>query len=347
MRATRASTSSRPCTPPARWTATIWSGSRLTSPRAASDARQTLRESEEALARIALAGMPAVPPPAVPASLQERVAADGRARGASSRAALGAVGRRHRGGRRRRRDDHRRRGRLPLRGGLGHMARETAGRAPAAADRRALLAQEMAVYQRAVELLRDPATRVVELRGAGPSPAATARMIWHDKAGGHLFVAKLPAAPPGKTYEPWTLGGPAPDGRRERSRSTPPAAPPIAGAGRRRDSEVRGHARARARRDRADRAHRARLALSSRIPSQRFADVDARVAGSRPRRRGEPGRVAGSRRRGVASPGASSARDGRGVASPRSAVTPMARLNDAGGVRAGPPSPKGGWVVGQ
>jgi hypothetical protein len=74
----------------------------------------------------------------------------------------------------------------------------------------AALREQVAVYRNAVELLRDPATRVVELRGAGPSPEASGRLIWHDTAGGQLFVANLPPAPAGKAYELWTLGGAAP-----------------------------------------------------------------------------------------------------------------------------------------
>ena len=35
-------------------------------------------------------------------------------------------------------------------------------------------------------------------------------MIWHPVAGGHLFVANLPAPPPGKAYELWTIGDAAP-----------------------------------------------------------------------------------------------------------------------------------------
>ena len=58
------------------------------------------------------------------------------------------------------------------------------------------------------ELLRDPATQVVALRG--PSPGATGRVIWHPKAGGHVFVANLPPSPPGKAYELWTIGDAAP-----------------------------------------------------------------------------------------------------------------------------------------
>jgi anti-sigma-K factor RskA len=35
-------------------------------------------------------------------------------------------------------------------------------------------------------------------------------VIWNEQSGGQLFVANLPPAPAGKTYELWTLGGPAP-----------------------------------------------------------------------------------------------------------------------------------------
>lgn len=60
------------------------------------------------------------------------------------------------------------------------------------------------------ELLRDPATQIVALRGVGPSPQATGRVLWHAVNGGHLFVANLPAPPPGKAYELWTIGDAAP-----------------------------------------------------------------------------------------------------------------------------------------
>jgi hypothetical protein len=90
------------------------------------------------------------------------------------------------------------------------MAREIAAARVRLQREEAALREQSAVYRGAVELLRDPATRVVELRGAGPSPEAAGRMIWNDASGGQLFVANLPAAPTGKAYELWTLGGPAP-----------------------------------------------------------------------------------------------------------------------------------------
>ena len=62
---------------------------------------------------------------------------------------------------------------------------------------------------RALELLRDPATRVVELCGTSGAEVM-ARVIWNDKAGGQLIVANLPPAPAGKAYELWALGGAQP-----------------------------------------------------------------------------------------------------------------------------------------
>jgi hypothetical protein len=165
----------------------------------------TLRESEEALA-----GTPAVPPPAVKTALRQRVAADGRARRAPARAswvpwaaatgAVAALAALLTGGFVASRYEAR----------LGLMARETAAVRERLQRNEAALREQVAVYRNAVELLRDPATRVVELRGAGPSPEASGRLIWHDTAGGQLFVANLPPAPAGKAYELWTLGGAAP-----------------------------------------------------------------------------------------------------------------------------------------
>ncbi|HEY3064280.1 MAG TPA: anti-sigma factor [Methylomirabilota bacterium] len=79
---------------------------------------------------------------------------------------------------------------------LGQMAREVSAA-------REQLRREAA----ALELLRDPATRVVALLGAGPQPAAVGRVIWHDRAGGELFVVNLTPAPRGKAYELWTIAG--------------------------------------------------------------------------------------------------------------------------------------------
>src|SRR5205823_2384390 len=83
---------------------------------------------------------------------------------------------------------------------LGHMARETAALRARLERDLAALNEQLAQYRSAADLLRDPATQVVALRGLGPSPEATGRVLWHPAIGGHLFVAGLPPAPPGKAY---------------------------------------------------------------------------------------------------------------------------------------------------
>ncbi|MGH7347606.1 MAG: anti-sigma factor domain-containing protein, partial [Candidatus Rokuibacteriota bacterium] len=94
---------------------------------------------------------------------------------------------------------------------LGVMARESAALRARIEREEAALREQVAVYQNAAELLRDPQAQVVTLRGLGPSPAATGRVIWHPVDGGYVFVANLPAAPPGKAYEMWTIGDAAPE----------------------------------------------------------------------------------------------------------------------------------------
>jgi len=93
---------------------------------------------------------------------------------------------------------------------LGQMARETAAVKERLARNEAALQEQVALYRGAVELLRDPATRVVDLRGQGAASGASGRMIWNDVGGGHLFVAGLAPAPAGKTYEAWTIAGGTP-----------------------------------------------------------------------------------------------------------------------------------------
>jgi anti-sigma-K factor RskA len=170
--------------------------------------RTILRGSEQALARTALASPPAIPPPHVKEALLRRIEqtsprAGGRGRwlrwaagtavaviaaaaftGAYVAARYEAV--------------------------LGHMARETAAVKERVERSEAVLREQLALSRGTLELLRDPATRVVEMRGAGPSPGATGRALWNDTTGGQVFVAGLPQAPPGKAYELWTIGGPAP-----------------------------------------------------------------------------------------------------------------------------------------
>jgi anti-sigma-K factor RskA len=93
---------------------------------------------------------------------------------------------------------------------LGQMARETAAVRERLARNEAALQEQVAFYRGVVDLLRDPATRVVDLRGQGAASSATARLIWNDAGGGQLFVTGLAPAPAGKTYELWTIADAAP-----------------------------------------------------------------------------------------------------------------------------------------
>jgi Anti-sigma-K factor rskA len=56
-----------------------------------------------------------------------------------------------------------------------------------------------------IDLLLDPATRVIALRGPGPNPETSGRLLWSDAKGGRLLVAGLPAPPAGKSYALWTV----------------------------------------------------------------------------------------------------------------------------------------------
>jgi anti-sigma-K factor RskA len=64
---------------------------------------------------------------------------------------------------------------------------------------------ESAEQARTLALLGDPATRVVTLAGAKPSPSAQGRMLWNPQAGGLFVAAALPPAPAGKIYELWAI----------------------------------------------------------------------------------------------------------------------------------------------
>lgn len=170
----------------------------------------TLRGSHEALAALARSAPPAVVPPEVKQAVLSRIAAAAaprrreRARGwipwivGAAAAAIvaaaftGAFVAGHYEAR------------------LGQVARELVATRERLQREVAALNDQLVVYRSAADLLRDPATQVVTLRGLGPSPGATGRVIWHRAAGGQLFVANLPPAPPGKAYELWTIGEGAP-----------------------------------------------------------------------------------------------------------------------------------------
>ncbi len=157
-----------------------------------------LRDSGEALAAHAAQLPPMAPPPGVRAALLRRIDAD---------AAVGRQAVR------------------PLHRWLGWATMAAAAMVIGALASSLLLANryetrfaelaselarlrgERAQTQAVVDLLRDPATRLIALQGTEPSSGATARVIWHETAGGLLMVAKLPPAQPGKTYELWTFSG--------------------------------------------------------------------------------------------------------------------------------------------
>lgn len=190
-----------------------------------------VRQTEQALARATMAGPPEPPPAAVRDTLVKRAAAAGApgrrrwvpwviglvaaavAAGALSAAYVAA--------------------RYEAR--LGHMARETAAAKARVARSEAELREELEAYRSALELLRDPAARLVELRGQGSAPEAVGRLVWTEKAGGLLLATKLPPVPPGKTYTLWTLEGQAPRSAGvfvpdERGRATLRMAAPAGGA---------------------------------------------------------------------------------------------------------------------
>jgi anti-sigma-K factor RskA len=93
---------------------------------------------------------------------------------------------------------------------LGEMARQMAALHERVRHEEASLSAELADYRSITDLLRDPATRVVALHGAGPSPQAAGRVFWNTAAGGYVVVRDLPPPPAGKTYELWTIAGGTP-----------------------------------------------------------------------------------------------------------------------------------------
>jgi anti-sigma-K factor RskA len=168
-----------------------------------------LRESAETLATLARSRPPMIPPPAVKEELLRRIAAASAPRRATRTRplvwAVGTVaaviaGAAFTGAFVATRYEAR----------LGVMARESAALRARVEHEEAALREQLAVYRSAADLLRDPQAQVVTLRGLGPSPEATARVIWHPANGGYLFVANLPSAPAGKAYELWTIGDAAP-----------------------------------------------------------------------------------------------------------------------------------------
>lgn len=97
---------------------------------------------------------------------------------------------------------------------LGEMAREASALRDQLRREAQTLQVRTAAYRQIVDLLQDPATRVVTLQATGPIPAARGRVVWLEKAGGRLVVSNLPPTAEGKAYEAWTISGgkPSPAG---------------------------------------------------------------------------------------------------------------------------------------
>jgi Tfp pilus assembly protein PilN len=94
-------------------------------------------------------------------------------------------------------------------GGLlvgGWVAARYEARLGRAARELATLRERARAEQELDELLRDPATRIVVLRGVA---AAEARgvVVWNDSHGGQLLASGLPRAPAGKVYALWIRRG--------------------------------------------------------------------------------------------------------------------------------------------
>ena len=167
-----------------------------------------LRASTEALAALAASATPTIPPAHVRDVLLRRVDASSRPRStrfgwvrwAAATAAAAVAAAVFTAGVVASRYEKR----------LGVIAREAAVLRDTMRREQATLRDELARARVVAVLLRDPATRVVVLNGLAPAPGASGRMVWHEKAGGQLYVRGLPPAPAGKAYELWTIAGATP-----------------------------------------------------------------------------------------------------------------------------------------
>src|SRR5207245_6855318 len=90
---------------------------------------------------------------------------------------------------------------------LGRVARETSRLREDLARQEAALQARVTAYQAVVDLLRDPSTRVIALKGAGPSPTAEGRVVWHETAGGRVLITQLPPGAAGEAYAVCTRRG--------------------------------------------------------------------------------------------------------------------------------------------
>jgi hypothetical protein len=93
---------------------------------------------------------------------------------------------------------------------MGMLARETARVRDQVQREQHRLREEVAAAREVAELLRDPGTRIVALSGLAVAPNASGRVVWHERAGGRVYVSGLPPAPSGRTYELWAISGSTP-----------------------------------------------------------------------------------------------------------------------------------------
>jgi hypothetical protein len=93
---------------------------------------------------------------------------------------------------------------------LGVMARQMARQKAQVGGEQALLRDRLAAAEGLAHLLRDPATRVLDLRPTATAPAAGGRLVWHPGRGGWLLAGGLPPAEAGAAYVAWVHAGGAP-----------------------------------------------------------------------------------------------------------------------------------------
>jgi len=86
---------------------------------------------------------------------------------------------------------------------LAAIREEMAGIAADRDDFRATI-EAQRVY---AELVKNPSTQIVFLKGLDPGPRAAGRMLWQTKTGGVFVATGLPVPPAGKTYQLWAIQG--------------------------------------------------------------------------------------------------------------------------------------------
>jgi anti-sigma-K factor RskA len=162
-----------------------------------------LTEAEAVLSHLALAALPAAPPPAVKERLLRAVAAPGETVRFPVERARRSAGW----------------GRTLAAAGLAAAVTAVAILGPARGERERLqgelrlqasrireLENGAAAAAEMIRLLRSPRVEVVSLEGQAPQPEAAARIFW-DKSRGvwQLFASNLKSPGPGKTYELWFI----------------------------------------------------------------------------------------------------------------------------------------------